>query len=139
MWINRRTNKLGNRSVTIDGITFASIREGNRYCELKLLQRAGKISNLELQKRYELIPARYEEVETGEYYKVGSKKGQPKTKKVCVEQAVDYVADFVYEENGKTVVEDAKGFRDPSSATYKVFVIKRKLMLWVHGIRIKEV
>ena len=135
----RRQNKLGNRSVTIDGIKFDSKREGNRYCELKLLQRAGVISNLELQKRYELIPAHYKVVETGEFYKVGSKKGQPKTKKVCVELAVDYVADFVYEENGKTVVEDAKGFRDPSSATYKVFVIKRKLMLWVHGIMIKEV
>lgn len=139
MRINRRNNKLGNRSITIDGIKFDSRREGNRYCELKLLQRAGKISNLELQKRYELIPAHYEEVETGEFYKVGSKKGQPKTKKVCKELAVDYVADFVYEENGKTVVEDAKGFRDPSSATYKVFVIKRKLMLWKYGIFVKEV
>ena len=139
MKINRRTNKLGNRSITIDGIQFPSIREGNRYCELKLLQRAGKISNLELQKRYELIPAHYEEVETGEFYKVGSKKGQPKTKKVCKELAVDYVADFVYEENGNTIVEDSKGFRDPSSATYKVFVIKRKLMLWKYGIFVKEV
>ncbi len=139
MRMNRQNNKLGNRSITIDGIKFDSIRESDRYCELKLLQRAGKISNLELQKRYELIPAHYEVVETGEHYKVGSKKGQPKTKKVCVEQALNYVADFVYEENGKTVVEDSKGFRDPSSATYAKFVIKRKLMLWVHGIRIKEV
>ena len=139
MRINRQNNKLGNRRVTIDGIKFQSIREGNRYCELKLLQRAGKIKNLELQKRYKLIPAYYDVVETGELYKVGSKKGQPKTKKVCIEQEVDYIADFVYEENGKTVVEDSKGFRDPSSATYAKFVLKRKLMLWVHGIRIKEV
>lgn len=139
MRMNRRNNKIGNRSVIIDGIKFDSRREGDRYCELKLLQRAGKISNLELQKRYELIPAHYEVVETGEFYKVGSKKGQPKTKKVCVEQAVDYIADFVYEENGKNVVEDSKGFRDPSSATYAKFVIKRKLMLHKYGIRIKEV
>lgn len=139
MRMNRRNNKLGNRKVSFDGVEFASRRECLRYCELKILQRAGKISKLELQKRYELIPAQYEVVETGEIYKVGSKKGQPKTKKVCVEQAVEYVADFVYEENGKTVVEDAKGFRDPSSATYKVFVIKRKMMLWKHGIMIKEV
>ena len=139
MRINRQNNKLGNRSVTIDGIKFQSIREGNRYCELKLLQKAGKIKNLELQKRYKLIPAYYDVVETGELYKVGSKKGQPKTKKVCVEQAADYIADFVYEENGKTVVEDAKGFRDPSSATYAKFALKRKLMLWVYDIRIKEV
>lgn len=139
MKIKQKVNKLGNISITIDGITFQSRREGNRYCELKLLQRAGKISNLELQKRYELIPAQYEVIEIGEYYKNGSKKGQPKTKKVCVEQAVDYVADFVYEENGKTVVEDSKGFRDPSSAAYAKFVIKRKLMLWKYGIFVKEV
>lgn len=139
MRINYNKNKLHNRSITIDGITFQSIREGNRYCELKLLQRAGKIFNLELQKRYELIPAYYETVETGEYYKIGAKKGQPKTKKVCVELAVDYVADFVYEEGGKTIVEDSKGFRDTSSATYKVFVLKRKLMLHKYGIRVREV
>ena len=135
----RKTNKLNNHSITIDGIEFQSKREGNRYCELKLLQRAGKIKNLELQKRYELIPAQYETVETGEYYKIGAKKGQPKTKQVCVEQSLVYIADFVYEENGQTIVEDSKGFRDTSSSTYAKFVIKRKLMLWIHGIKIKEV
>ena len=136
----RKTNtKLNNQSVVIDGIEFDSIKEGNRYCELKLLQRAGAISDLELQKRYELIPAQYETVETGEYYKVGAKKGQPKTKKVCIEQSVCYIADFVYQEKGQTVVEDVKGFRDPSSATYAKFVLKRKMMLWLHGIRIREI
>lgn len=131
--------KLNNKSVVIDGITFPSIKEGNRYCELKLLQRAGKISDLEWQKKYSLLPAQYETVETGEYYKVGAKKGQPKTKQVCVEQAVDYFADFVYKENGQTVVEDVKGYRDPSSAPYAKFVLKRKMMLYFHGIKIREV
>lgn len=131
--------KLNNQSITIDGIEFDSKKEGHRYCELKLLQRTGQISDLELQKRYELIPAQYETVETGEYYKVGAKKGQPKTKRVCIEQSVVYIADFVYQENGQTVVEDVKGFRDTSSATYAKFVLKRKMMLWIHGIRIKEV
>ena len=134
-----RRNKLNNRTITIDGIEFQSIREGQRYSELKLMQRAGIISNLEIQKKYELIPAQYETVETGEYYKQGKKKGQPKTKRVCIEQALSYVADFVYEENGNTIVEDSKGFRDPSSAPYAKFVIKRKLMLWIHGIKIREV
>lgn len=138
-WRRKNNTKLNNATVTIDGITFQSIKEGNRYCELKLLQRAGKISNLELQKRYELIPAQYETVETGEYYKVGAKKGQPKTKEVCIEQSVVYIADFVYTENGKTIVEDVKGFRDPSSAPYAKFVMKRKMMLWIHGIKVKEV
>lgn len=140
--MRRRRNgrkKLNNQSITIDGIEFDSKKEGNRYCELKLMQRAGEITDLELQKRYELIPAQYETVETGEYYKVGAKKGQPKTKQVCVEQSVVYIADFVYKENGQTVVEDIKGFRDTSSASYAKFVLKRKMMLWIHGIRIKEV
>lgn len=131
--------KLNNRSIIIDGIEFDSQKEGNRYCELKLMQRAGVISNLELQKRYELIPAQYKTVETGEYYKVGAKKGQPKTKEVCIEQSVVYVADFVYQKNGQTIVEDVKGYRDPSSATYAKFVLKRKMMLWIHGIRLCEI
>lgn len=135
----KNNTKLNNRSIVIDGIEFQSTKEGNRYCELKLMQRAGVISNLELQKRYELIPAQYETVETGEYYKVGAKKGQPKTKQVCIEQSVVYIADFVYQKDGQTVVEDVKGFRDPSSATYAKFVLKRKMMLWIHGIRIKEI
>ncbi len=138
-WKRKNNTKLNNRSVVIDGIEFQSAKEGNRYCELKLLQRAGKISELELQKRYELIPAQYETVPTGEYYKRGENKGQPKTKQVCVEQSVVYIADFVYQENGQTVVEDVKGFRDPSSATYAKFVLKRKMMLWMHGIRIREI
>lgn len=135
----RNYRKLNNQSITIDGIEFQSKKEGRRYSELKLLQRAGQISDLELQKRFELIPAQFETIETGEYYKVGAKKGQPKTKQVCIEQSLVYIADFVYKENGQTVVEDVKGFRDTSSATYAKFVIKRKLMLWKYGIRIKEV
>lgn len=139
-WKRKNNTKLNNKSITIDGIEFDSKKEGNRYCELKLLLRAGEISNLELQKRYELIPAQYETVETGEYYKVGPKKGQPKTKQVCLEQSVVYIADFVYQDkNGQTIVEDVKGFRDTSSATYAKFVLKRKMMLWIHGIKIKEI
>ena len=136
---NKNNTKLNNQSVVIDGITFPSIKEGNRYCELKLLQMAGKISDLEWQKKYNLLPAHYETVETGEFYKVGAKKGQPKTKQICIEQAVGYFADFVYKENGQTIVEDVKGFRDTSSATYAKFVLKRKMMLYFHGIKIKEV
>lgn len=135
----RNYRKLNNQSITIDGIKFDSKKEGKRYSELKLLLRSGQISELELQKRFELIPAQFETIETGEYYKVGAKKGQPKTKQVCIEQSLVYIADFVYKENGQTVVEDVKGFRDTSSATYAKFVIKRKLMLWKYGIRIKEV
>ena len=139
MWRIRRKTKLGNKKCVLDGIEFDSRREAGRYRELKLLERAGKITDLCLQVRYELIPAAFEEVPTGEVYKRGERKGEPKYKRVCVEHGVDYIADFVYLEDGNTVVEDAKGYRDPESATYKVFVLKRKLMLYLHGIRVKEV
>ena len=113
-------NKYRAQKVIFDGIQFDSKKEANRYYELKLLERAGEITELELQKEFLLIPAQ----------KIDGK---------VVERAVKYRADFVYKENGKIVVEDVKGYRDPSSAGYAKFVLKRKLMLYVHGIRIKEV
>jgi hypothetical protein len=123
--------KYHNRKVTIDGITFDSIREGNRYRELKLLRKASKISHLQRQVKFELIPAQYEE--TAEKYIRGKKKGQYKRGKL-LERECAYIADFVYiDADGKIVVEDTKGMRT------KDYIIKRKLMLERHGIRIKEV
>ena len=133
------TQKLHNRAVTVDGKTFPSVREANRYRELSLLQRAGKISNLILQEKYVLIPAQYETVDTGELYRAGPRRGQKKTKRICIEKECAYYADFSYIENGEKVVEDAKGFRDPSSAAYAKYIIKRKLMLFIHHIRVREV
>ena len=118
--------KYGSKKVTYDGIVFDSKKEARRYCELKLLERAGKIKNLELQKAFELIPAQRE------HDAIGKRGGIIKGK--VIENSVKYVADFVYtDENGKTVVEDTKGFRT------KDYIIKRKLMLYVHGIKIKEI
>ena len=117
--------KYHNRKVTIDGITFDSKKEANRYCELKLLQQAGEISDLRLQVKYTLIPAQREPDTIGK--RGGVKKGK------LIERECSYIADFVYQKNGKTVVEDTKGMRT------KEYIIKRKLMLWVHGIKIKEV
>ena len=125
--------KYGNNKAVIDGIEFDSQKEARRYCELKLLQRAGQIEQLELQKEFELIPAQYE---TFERY---GKKGQRlKDGKRCIEKSCTYKADFAYMKNGQQVVEDTKGYRDPASAGYAKFVIKRKLMLWRYGIRIVE-
>ena len=107
----------------IDGtpVTFASKREAKRYGELALLQRAGVISDLQFQVRYDLIPSQ--------------KKKDGKT-----ERGIYYVADFVYRNaDGDTVVEHSKGYRNPSSATCAKFVMKRKLMLYIHGIEVKEV
>lgn len=95
-------------------IQFDSRREARRYDELLLMEQSGLIADLRLQVKYELIPTQ--------------KKPDGKT-----ERGVSYIADFVYEQDGKTVVEDAKGHRTPE------YVIKRKLMLYLHGIAIQEV
>lgn len=118
-------NKYNNKKVIVDGISFDSRREAKRYRELKLLERAGQIQNLELQKEFELIPTQREADTVG--VRGGIKKGK------VIEHAVKYKADFVYTENGETVVEDTKGMRT------KDYIIKRKLMLYVHQIRIREV
>ena len=131
-----RRSKYGNRKAVIDGITFDSRKEANRFLELRMLERAGKINALERQVKYVLIPAQREA--SFEVYKSGPNKGRRKPGKV-VEHECSYVADFVYTQDGETVVEDVKGYRDPSSAAYAKFVIKRKLMLERYGIQIREV
>lgn len=129
--------KYKNSKVTYDGIEFDSKKEVKRYIELKLLESAGQISSLELQKVYTLIPAQYEE--TGEVYTKGKNAGKPKRGK-CIEQAVTYKADFAYiDEHGRVVVEDVKGYRDPSSGAYARYIIKRKMMLYFYGIQIREI
>ena len=104
-------SKYHNRKVEIDGIKFDSTKEGERDLELKLLLKAGKIRDLQMQVEFELIP----------------KQGG--------ERACKYKADFVYHmaDTGKMVVEDVKGKRT------REYIIKRKLMLWRHGIKIVEV
>lgn len=129
--------KYKNKKVTYDGIEFDSKKEVKRYIVLKDLEAAGKITGLELQKVYTLIPAQYEE--TGEVYTKGKNAGKPKRGK-CIEQAVTYKADFAYiDESGMQVVEDVKGYRDPASGSYARYIIKRKMMLYFYGIRITEI
>lgn len=124
----RKTNKYHARKCVVNGIEFDSRKEAYRYQELLLLIRAGVIQNLKLQVRYVLIPAQYET-----YERYGKRGQRLKDGRRLLEKECAYVADFVYEENGNEVVEDTKGFKT------KDFIIKRKLMLYVHGIRIKEV
>jgi hypothetical protein len=77
-----------------------------------------------------------EYAESTETYKRGSKKGQPKRGKLLERECL-YVADFVYTDaTGETIVEDVKGYR--GGQAYSVFKIKRKLMLFIHGIKIHE-
>lgn len=103
------------RKTALDGMEFDSRREAQRYAELKLLQRAGEITDLRTQVRYTLIPAQ--------------KKPSGGTERACT-----YTADFVYRDKaGREIVEDAKGMRTQQ------YIIRRKLMLWVHGIEVVEI
>lgn len=124
-------SKYHSNKITRDGETFDSIKEYRRWCELKLLEKAGKIICLDRQVKFILVPAQYETFpryseKTGKRLKDGMR---------CVEKEVAYYADFVYmdAETGRQTVEDTKGFKTTE------YVIKRKLMLYLHNIKIQEV
>jgi hypothetical protein len=120
-----RADKYRSREVEIDGIIFDSKKEGNIYLELKACLERGEIERFERQKRYELIPAQWTEAMIP---------GKKKPQRRCVERAITYVADFVvYYPDGEVVVLDPKGFKTD------VYRIKKKLLLMVHKIKIKEI
>jgi hypothetical protein len=112
-------SKYKNRKITTEDGTFDSLHEYERWCELKLLKKAGEIHDLERQVKFVLIPTQKDDC------------GK------VVERECSYIADFVYLAHDKNgwfrVVEDAKGMKTD------VYKIKRKLMMKEHGIRIKEV
>lgn len=121
-------SKYKSRKVTKDGMQFDSLKEYKRYTELALLEKVGQISRLERQVKFVLIPAQYERVSMSDYI---NSKGK-KTRGKLIERECSYKADFCYWKDGQRIVEDTKGFKT------KDYIIKRKLMLQVHGIRIKE-
>jgi len=105
-----KESKYHNKRVTVDGISFQSVKEASRWQELRMLERAGEITGLVRQQKIELIP---------------------KTK---LYRACYYVCDFIYfdKRESKTIYEDVKGVRT------KEYLLKRKLLYWRHGIEIKE-
>lgn len=109
-----KESKYHNKRVTVDGITFQSVKEASRWQELRMLERAGKITGLNRQLRIEVVP---------------------KTK---LHRARYYLADFVYfdKEQGKMIYEDVKGYR--KGVAYQLFTLKRDILYWRHGIEIKE-
>lgn len=124
-------SKYGNiKRRTADGILHDSTKEARRWNELKLLERAGVIKGLQRQVKYILVPKQevaYERIspKTGKRLKDGVR---------TLEQECAYIADFVYQDakSGELIVEDTKGVKT------KEYIIKRKLMLWLYGISIKE-
>lgn len=105
--------KYHNKKVKVYGIEFDSKKEAARYLVLRDEQKRGLITDLRLQVPFVLIPSQ--------------KRDDGKTERPC-----KYVADFVYTRNGKTIVEDTKGFKTGE------YIIKRKLMLLIHGITVQE-
>lgn len=121
--------KYKNREIRRNGEVFDSQKEFLRWQKLRQMERSGVIKDLQRQVKFVLIPAQYEAVprfseKTGKRLKDGRR---------LAEKSCSYIADFVYtHHNGSVTVEDTKGVRT------KDYIIKRKLMLWVHGIRIIE-
>lgn len=110
MWGGR--SKYHAKKTVVDGITFDSRKEADRYLVLKGMEEDGNIEDLRRQVRYELVPA----------FDVDGKHYRP----------VYYVADFVYVEDGKEVVEDVKGVRTD------MYKLKSKLFARRYGMSIKE-
>lgn len=104
--------KYNNQPVTVGGVTYDSKKEAARHQELLMLEKAGVISDLRTQVKYVLIPAQ---------------DGVHRHERPCT-----YIADYVYKRDGKEIVEDSKGDRDAK------YIIKRKLMLLIHGISVLE-
>ena len=96
-------NKYHNKKTVIDGMVFDSKKEANRFLELKMLEKAGVISNLQLQVRFEICPKRYEN-----------------------KRARYYIADFVYDENNKKICEDVKSSITKANPVYS---LKKALFL----------
>lgn len=127
-WRNYKSgSKYHSQKVSIAEEIFQSKREARRWLELKNMEANGLISGLQRQKKFVLIPAQYEPDTKGP--RGGRIKGK------LLEREVSYYADFVYfdEEEKDFVIEDTKGVRTPE------YVIKRKLLLWLKGYRIREV
>jgi hypothetical protein len=111
--------KYGNKKAEVDGRIFDSQKEAAVYMELKVMQEGGLIKDLQCQVPFELVPKQV----------VGGKTWQP----------AKYVADFVYTDclTDEVVVTDVKGYK--KGAAYNMFTLKKKLMLHVHGIEVREV
>lgn len=120
-------SKYHSRKITRDGETFDSIKEYNRWKELKLLERTGEITELQRQVKFKLIPTQREPC--SEMNKNGIfKKGK------VLERECSYIADFTYKNRlGFQVVEDVKGYKT------EAYRIKKKMMLYFHHIQIQEI
>ena len=127
-------SKYGNTKCQYMGIVFDSKHEMERYRDLYMMQRAGEITDLRTQVPYLLIPPQFDDAVAVELADLPAGEKKKKKKPKLLERKCEYIADFVYRDSdGRLVVEDAKGVRT------KEYLIKRKLMLYMHKIRVIEV
>jgi hypothetical protein len=108
-------NKYHAKKVTFFGETFDSRKEGERWLVLRNLEQRNEIRDLRRQVKFELVPA---------YPAIGLR-------------ALTYIADFVYSQGGKTVVEDVKGYT--KGAAYELFKAKKKMLYFRYGLLVQEV
>lgn len=111
--------KYRNKKIVTKAGTFDSKLEYNRYIELSLMENAGEIENLQRQVEYVLVP--------NQKRQIALKNGRKS------EISIKYRADFVYMKKGQICVEDTKGYATPE------YIMKRKLMLYIHGIEVIEI
>ena len=127
--------KYGNKKIKNAFGTYDSELEYARFIFLSNRQKEGEISGLRRQVEYLLIPAQYGT-------EIRHLKTKDKEVRVLLERPCSYIADFVYERNGETIVEDCKGedkkYKGKRFSTETAaFKIKKKLMLYIHNIQIK--
>ena len=126
---NNKGNKYGNKKVEYNGLKFDSKKEKDRYIFLKEQEKLGNIQDLQLQVKYELIPAIKEEY-------VEHLKTKDKVKTRTVQLAITYTCDFQYYKNGELVIEDVKS--SPKMLT-KEYALKKKMLFALKGLKIREV
>lgn len=119
--LTKRSNKYGAQRIRVDGHTFPSKKEANRYCELKRLQDTGQIENLELQPVFPLI--------------IDDKPVLIRSKRYRNGRAAKYTADFRYRQGGKVIVEDTKS---PATRT-EAAALRIAIAETIYGIRVVEV
>ena len=114
-------SKYRNQKTYLDGIIFDSKKEAQRWAELRLMEKAGEITNLQRQMKFELVPA------------IKGEMGGLR------QRAISYIADFeYYERKGNDWIRVVEDVKSPATKT-QVYKIKKKLMLWRHGIEIREI
>lgn len=124
-----KKQKFKNKKTTIDNIVFDSKREGQRWLFLKEKEKAGEISNLQRQVKFELIPPIYEE-------QTIQLKTKEKVINKLLQKGIYYICDFQYEKDGEVITEDIK---IAPHLIPKEYLLKEKLMFWKYRIRIKRV